>query len=97
MSEGDLIRSLPVNNDIPKPGDLEFMYRLFQPANAPLINKMTSPFKYAALGAVLFTILSLPVVFSVVQKLFSNPLSFRLALFVLFFIVYFIAEKIFKI
>ena len=62
---GDNINSLPTNKHISaKPGDLEMVYSIFQPKNAPLIkdaiNKGFDSVKLAVYGTILFVIITLP-------------------------------------
>ena len=95
---GDDIKSLPVNKERnPKPGDLEMIYNIFQPKNIPIIKSVVSPFKTAALGALLFGIFSLPFVYNFINTLCKNQIYSRLVLVLLFLVIFFMLQKVFKL
>ncbi len=95
---GDSIKDLPINKERSStPGDLEIIYNLFQPKNIPVMKQVMSPFKTAALGSILFGIFSLPFISKLIDTFVKNPVYSKLILLVVFFIVFFIVQKMFKL
>lgn len=92
---GDKIDSLPINKEhIPKPNELEFAYRLFQPQNKELITQTVSVFLPAVGATILFALLSLPAVSTLIISMAKgNSLYGRMILVAIFFIVFFIIDK----
>lgn len=95
-STGDAIHELPVNKEqAAKPGDLELMHNLFQPSNKVAIANIASPFKLAFVGALLFGVLSLPLVGKLVDGYFKgNVVMGKIALMVVFMVLYFLIQKL---
>ena len=94
---GDNIKNLPVSKDArPKPGDLEFVYNLFQPVNKEIIKKAVSPFMLAFVGAIIFGVLSLPFFSNLAKKCTGSSLSAQLVLMFAFLVFFFIASRILK-
>lgn len=94
---GDTISKLPVNNNYaPKSNELEFVYNLFQPKNQAIIKQNVSVFSQAFIGTVLFVILSLPFIEKLITSITKdNKLYGKLATAAIFFIAFFICEKVF--
>ena len=93
---GDNIKLLPINkSQSPNPTDLEFMYTLFQPKNKVAIKNGVSIFKYALLGGIIFTLLSLPPILSLVNMYCKDNIIYtKIILMIIFIITFFIAQKL---
>jgi hypothetical protein len=91
----DPISSLPSDKKtVPKPGDLEYLFNLFQPKNKEVIFKASSIFTTAIVGALLFAFLSLPFFDKMIQ-MFSkgNFLYSKVILTILYFIIFWIIDQ----
>jgi hypothetical protein len=92
----DTLDKLPINESAePRPGDLEFIYNIFQPKNTTEIIKYAGTFKTAFLGAILFGIFSLPFLTGLSDKYWKNSIYSRIFLMLLFFIVFYIIQKVY--
>lgn len=95
---GDSINSLPINNkNQARPGDLELIHNLFQPQNAQAIKseiqRGISSFKLAFIGAVLFGILSFPIISKFLDIYTKNCIISKIVLMLIFMVVFFLVEK----
>jgi len=102
MSGGDDIRNLPMSKEYPaKPGDLEIIHNLFQsPRGTQIIRQGismgVSSFKIPIIAAILFGVLSLPIISTLISGYTKGNVIFtKLILMVLFAIILWILDKVF--
>lgn len=71
----DCLANLPVDKHQPSSSEVQIMNSLFQPRNIPLIKAVGGEFKEAALGGLIFFILSLPIVDGMICKFITAASS----------------------
>jgi len=91
----DRIADLPIDkNYTPQTGDLEFMYRLFQPKNTTAIKNVAGGFQLAFIAALLFGLLSTDFAYKLVESYSkSSTVVNKIILMLVFMIVLYLLQK----